>query len=131
MARTIEPVGRGDAVRARVPDVLRSYVETRASVLERGLVEPELKRRCFALLAGDEAAPGEAADERTQAALDWAQAIAWDAELADDALWERLHRHYTHPELVELGYYLAFTLGQLHWLRTLSLRPPDLHRTAF
>jgi hypothetical protein len=24
---------------------------------------------------------------------------------------------------VELGYFIAFTLGQMHWLRTLGIRP--------
>jgi len=36
MTLSIDPVGAGDAVRARVPDVLRTYRATRANVLEGG-----------------------------------------------------------------------------------------------
>jgi alkylhydroperoxidase family enzyme len=57
-------------------------------------------------------------DERQRAALAWAEAIAWRSEGADDDLWERLHREFTEPELVELGYAIAITLGQQHWLAT-------------
>src|SRR5918996_224873 len=62
-------------------------------------------------------------DERQRAALGWAKAIAWDPQTADDELWERLHRHFTEPELVELGYCMAIVHGQLHWLRALGVRP--------
>ena len=62
-------------------------------------------------------------DERERAALQWAHAIAWDSDAADEELWERLHSHFSEPELVELGYSIAFTLGQSHWLRSLGLPP--------
>jgi alkylhydroperoxidase family enzyme len=58
---------------------------------------------------------------REQAALQWAQAIAWDSALADDALWERLHAEFSEPELVELGCSIGFALGQQHFERTLGL----------
>jgi alkylhydroperoxidase family enzyme len=106
----------GDAVRALVPDVQRSYAETRATVLESGLVDRAVKRLCARALAGEDV---EAATPREHAALGWVDAIAWDDRLADDALWAELHAHFSEPELVELGYFIAFTLGQTHWLRTL------------
>ena len=53
----------------------------------------------------------------------WAQAIAWDADLADDRLWERLRAEFSEPELVELGCSIGFALGQQHWERTLGLGP--------
>jgi alkylhydroperoxidase family enzyme len=59
--------------------------------------------------------------ERETAALDYTNAIVWDANLADDALWERLHRHFTEPELVELGFFVALTLGQQRWIKTLGI----------
>lgn len=59
--------------------------------------------------------------DRERAALRYAQAIAWDAGLADDALWAELHRHFTEPQLVELGYFVALTLGQQRWIKTLGL----------
>jgi hypothetical protein len=105
----------GDELRARAPQVLEVYEETRRTVLEGGIVERELKDLCARYLAGDDVA-GD--DERQRAAIAWADAIAWDSDRADDALWERLHNHFTEPELVELGYSIAITLGQQHWLAT-------------
>jgi len=105
----------GDELRARAPHVLAVYEETRRTVLEDGIVERELKDLCARHLAGDDIDP---ADERQRAALDWADAIAWDADQADDGLWDRLHGHFSEPELVELGYSIAIVLGQQHWLAT-------------
>ncbi len=121
MTRPPAPVGPADAIRARVPAVLDVYAETRATVLEGGIVDRGLKELCARFLAGDEEAA--ARDEREQAALDWAEAIGWNSDLADAGLWERLHAHFSEPELVELGYAIAFTLGQQHWLRTLGVDP--------
>ena len=39
----------------------------------------------------------------------------------DDAFWARLHRHFSGPELVEIGYFIALTMGQQRWLRTLDI----------
>ena len=108
----------GDQIRARAPHVLEVYTETRETVLEGGTVATELKALCARYLAGEEV---HARDQRQRAALDWAEAIAWDSELADDALWRRLHEQFTEPELVELGYSIAIMLGQQHWLATLGV----------
>jgi hypothetical protein len=113
----------GDSIRARAPHVLAVYDETRRTVLEAGIVEPELKALCARYLAEDPDVLAHADDparydERERAALAWADAVAWDSTRADDALWERLHRSFTEPELVELGYSIAITLGQQHWLTT-------------
>ena len=109
-------------VRGRVPAVLSSYLETREEVLLGGVVEDELKERCARFLVGE---PIEPRDERERAAFDWAYAIAWDSDRAAAELWERLHRQFSEPELVELGYAIAFMLGQQHWARTLGL-PPEI-----
>ncbi len=45
----------------------------------------------------------------------------WDASWADDSTWEELHRLFTVPELVELGFFVALTLGQQKWIKTLQL----------
>jgi hypothetical protein len=121
-----EPETAGDEIRARAPHVLEVYRETRDTVLESGIVERELKELCARYLAEDEDVVGHAVDaarysEREQAALAWADAIAWDSARADDALWRRLHCAFTEPELVELGYSIAITLGQQHWLATLGV----------
>ena len=133
-APRIEPVDPGDAVRARLPELFRTYAETRETVLENGLVPRELKELCARYLAEDEEVVGfersDRFDEREKAALRWAHAVAWDSDQADDALWEELHTHFSEPELVELGYSIAFVFGQQHWLGTLGLGPDGRPRPA-
>jgi alkylhydroperoxidase family enzyme len=95
-------------------------------VLDGGIVERELKELCARYLAEDPEVVADAEDsarygERQRAALAWADAIAWDSDRADDALWERLHAAFSEPELVELGYSIAINLGQQHWLATLGV----------
>jgi alkylhydroperoxidase family enzyme len=58
--------------------------------------------------------------DRQKAALAWAEAITWDLA-TDDKQWARLHRHFTEPELVEIGFFIALTMGQQRWLRTLDI----------
>ena len=58
--------------------------------------------------------------EREKAALAYAEAITWRLD-ADDALWQRLYRHFSEPELVELGCFIALTMGQQSWLRLLDI----------
>jgi hypothetical protein len=59
-------------------------------------------------------------DARQKAALSYAEAITWDLPV-DDAFWARLHAHFSEPELVEIGYFVALTMGQQRWLRTLNI----------
>jgi alkylhydroperoxidase family enzyme len=59
--------------------------------------------------------------DREKIALRYTSAIIWDAGIADDALWEQLHRHFSVPELVELGSFVALTLGQQRWIKTLGI----------
>jgi alkylhydroperoxidase family enzyme len=54
-------------------------------------------------------------------ALTYTSAIIWNADIADDALWAKLHQHFTDPELVELGFFIALTLGQQRWIKTLGI----------
>ena len=116
--------GTADEIRARVPPVLEAWEFIRDDVLGGGLVEPELKRLCFRYLAEDpEVTDSARFDGRERLALEWAYAIAWDSDAADDALWERLHAEFTEAELVELGCSIGFALGQQHWERTLGLPP--------
>ena len=53
--------------------------------------------------------------------MTYASAIIWDAGIADDALWERLRASFTTSELVELGFFIALTLGQQRWIKTLGI----------
>jgi alkylhydroperoxidase family enzyme len=59
-------------------------------------------------------------NERQKAALAYAEAIVWRTE-TDDAFWERMHKHFSEPELVELGCMIGLTLGQQSWLRLLNI----------
>ena len=59
-------------------------------------------------------------DERQKAALAYAEAIAWHLN-TDDTFWNRLHKHFSEPELVELGCMIGLTLGQQSWLRLLNI----------
>jgi hypothetical protein len=59
-------------------------------------------------------------DDRQKAALAYAEAIVWRTEV-DDAFWNRMHAHFTEPELVELGCAIGLTLGQQSWLRLLDI----------
>jgi alkylhydroperoxidase family enzyme len=65
-------------------------------------------------------------DDRERTALAWAMAIAWDPALADDDLWDRLHRHFTEPQLIELGHFIALTLGQQRFLKTVGVRHGEI-----
>ena len=118
--------GTVDEVIGRVPAALDAVRYTREHVLAGGIVDAELKDLCFRYLAGDPAlSDASRFDSRERAALEWAHAIAWDADRADDALWERLHALFDDRELVELGCAIGFELGQQHWRRTLGLPARD------
>jgi hypothetical protein len=123
----IGPGVPAEALRTRLPELYDAYAETRATVLEGGIVDHELKHLCARYLAEDEELMdferSDRFDERQRTALRWTHAIAWSTSDADDELWAQLHAHFEEPELVELGYFIAFTLGQQHWLGTLGLGP--------
>ncbi len=59
-------------------------------------------------------------NERQKAALAYAEAITWHLQ-TDDAFWDRLHKSFSEPELVELGCMIGLTLGQQSWLRLLNI----------
>jgi alkylhydroperoxidase family enzyme len=116
--------GTPEEIRARVPAVLAAWEFMRDEVLQGGIVDPELKRLCFRLLAEDpETMEDGRFGQRERLALQWTRAIAWDSNLADDALWEALHAEFTEPELVELCCSVGFALGQQHFERTLGVGP--------
>jgi alkylhydroperoxidase family enzyme len=59
-------------------------------------------------------------NERQKAALSYAEAITWHLN-PDDSFWERLYRHFSEAQLVELGCMIGLTLGQQSWLRLLNI----------
>ena len=59
---------------------------------------------------------------REKTALRYADAIMYDPNQADDALWAQLKSEFSEPEIVEIGYWIGFTFGGQRWLKTLSAR---------
>lgn len=142
------PRPESQAVRAHVPAVFWSFANTWRDVFHNGVCDHTIKELCRVYVShsvkceycGNQRSIKSAnaglveADyidllnferskrygEREKAALAYTEAIVWDLE-ADDALWNRLHAHFTEPELVELGYFVAITMGQQRWLRTLNI----------
>jgi alkylhydroperoxidase family enzyme len=107
--------------RALHPGVQETYAYLRDNVLRTGVVDQSIKDLCFRYVAqDDEVMDLERFEGRERAALEWTHAIVWDADLADDALWGRLHEHFSEPELVDLGCAVGFELGQRHFMRTLG-----------
>ena len=66
-------------------------------------------------------ADSERFTEREKTALTYTSAIAWNSDIADDRLWAKLHQHFSVAELVELGFFIALTLGQQRWIKTLGI----------
>ncbi|KMO67812.1 carboxymuconolactone decarboxylase family protein [Mycolicibacterium chlorophenolicum] len=142
------------AVRAHVPAVLRTFSASWQQTFREGVLDHSVKELARVFIAksldcgycaGQRSDLGTQAGlterefdeviefrestvlgDREKAALKWAEAIAWDPNLADDAVWAELHAHFTEPELVELGYFIALTMGQQKFLKTLDLRHGDL-----
>lgn len=143
------PRPESQAIRAHVPSVLRAFSQAWQTTFEQGVVDHALKELCrlyvsktvecefcgtqrseLGRLAGvteakiDEIVDFERSErytDRERAALRYAQAIVWDANLADDELWNDLHHHFTEPELVELGFFIGLTSGQQRWIKTLRI----------
>jgi alkylhydroperoxidase family enzyme len=141
------PRPESQAIRAHVPAVLHTFSQTWEAAFYGGAVEHAIKELCRVYVSKTGACEycgtqrsqqsvqlaerdydelldfrnSERYDDRQKAALEWTDVILWDPNSADDELWERLHRHFTEPELVELGYFIALTLGQQRWLATLDL----------
>jgi alkylhydroperoxidase family enzyme len=113
-----------EELRALQPAAREAWAEIEANVLRAGVTDQLLKELCFRYLA-NEIPDFDAYTGRERLALEWAHAIAHDSSRADDALWARLHQHFSEPELVDLGCAIGFELGQQHWRRSVGLRPRE------
>jgi alkylhydroperoxidase family enzyme len=142
------PRPESQAIRAHVPAAFWSFANTWQTVFREGVCDHSIKELCRVYVSrsvkceycGNQRSIKSAMqglieedyrdllefeksvryDDRQKAALAYAEAITWDLP-ADDALWQRLNRHFSEPELVELGYFIAITMGQQRWLRTLDI----------
>ena len=59
-------------------------------------------------------------NDKQKAVLAYAEAIVWHLN-TDDAFWDRLRKHFSEAELVEIGCMIGLTLGQQSWLRLLNI----------
>jgi len=146
------------AIRAHVPEVLRSFNQAWQKTFREGVLDHSVKElaRVFVAksldcgycagqrshLATDAGLSEREFDDvvefrrstvltdREKAALLLAEAIAWDPAMADDSVWEQLHTHFTEPEIVELGYFIGLTMGQQKFLKTLGIQHGDLDRSS-
>jgi alkylhydroperoxidase family enzyme len=147
-AREGTPRPESQAVRAHVPTTFWSFANTWNDVFRNGVADHSIKELCRIYVSrsvlcefcGNQRSMKAARaglteddysdlinfesssryDERQKAALAYAECITWDLP-ATDELWARLHKHFTEPELVEIGYFVAITMGQQRWLRTLNI----------
>jgi alkylhydroperoxidase family enzyme len=144
------PRPESQAIRAHNPAVMKAFDRAWETFFRQGEVDHAIKELCRLYISKSVACEycggqrsvtatrqgmGEAKvdeilnfeasdrfDERERAALRWAMAIAWDASIADDALWNELHTHFSELQLVELGHFIALTLGQQRFIKTLDLK---------
>lgn len=142
------PRPESQAVRAHVPAVFWSFANSWRDVFHAGVADHALKELCRTYVsrsvkceycgnqrsikaAGQGLVEEDYRDllefeksarysDKQKAALAYAEAITWDLP-TDDAFWTRLHSHFSEPELVEIGYFIALTMGQQRWLRTLDI----------
>ena len=143
------PRPESQAIRAHVPAVFWSFANSWREVFHTGVADHAIKELCRLYVSrsvlcefcGNQrsikaAKAGEVIEDhvkdlinfeastryndKQKAALSYAEAITWDLPV-DEKFWARLHKHFSEPELVEIGYFIALTMGQQRWLRTLNI----------
>jgi len=142
------PRPESQAIRAHVPAVFWSFANSWRDVFHTGVADHAIKELCRTYVSrsvkceycGNQrsmkaAAQGLIEDDyrdlldfeksvrfsdKQKAALAYAEAITWDLP-TNDAFWARLKSHFSEAEIVEIGYFIALTMGQQRWLRTLDI----------
>jgi alkylhydroperoxidase family enzyme len=142
------PRPESSAVRAHVPACFWAFAQSWQSIFRDGVCDHAIKELCRVYVSrsvkceycGNQRSEQARAQglaeaqyddllnfeksarlsEREKAALAYAEAITWRLD-STDALWERLDCHFSEPELVELGCFIALTMGQQSWLRLLDI----------
>ena len=141
------PRPESSAVRAHAPNAFWAFADSWQSTFHSGVCDHAIKDLCRVYISrtvkcefcGNQRSAKAAAtglaeqqydellnfesspryDDRQKAALAYAEAIAWGTN--SEELWERLHAHFSEPELVELGCFIALTFGQQSWIRLLGI----------
>ena len=149
-AREGTPRPESSAVRAHAPNAFWAFADSWKEIFHSGVCDHTIKDLCRvyisrtvkcefcgnqrsekAIKAGleemqyDELLNFEKSDrydDRQKAALSYAEAIAWGMPADEEGFWDRLHQHFSEPELVELG-----CCDRAH-LRPAELDPAARHR---
>jgi alkylhydroperoxidase family enzyme len=147
-AREGTPRPESSAVRAHVPDCFWFFADSWDKVFRNGVLDHAIKELCRVYVSrsvvcefcGNQRSIKGAGqglkeahyddlmnfekstryNERQKAALAYAEAIVWRAD-TDDAFWARMKKHFSEPELVELGCAIGLTFGQQSWIRMLDI----------
>ncbi len=142
------PRPESQAIRAHVPAAFWSFAKTWQTVFHEGVCNHTIKELCRVYIShsvkcefcGNQrsiqsAEKGLIEDDyfellnfetaerysgKQKAALRYTEAIVWDLKCSDE-LWDKLYDFFSEPEIVELGYFVAITMGQQRWLRTLNI----------
>ncbi len=64
-------------------------------------------------------------DARERLALQFAESLALDHKSLDDAFFEEMRRHFTDPEILELGMMIGQYIGLGRLIRALDLSKKD------
>jgi alkylhydroperoxidase family enzyme len=148
-ARYGTPRPESQAIRAHVPDVLRSLSKSWQVAFREGVMDHSIKELCRLYVSKTveceycgsqrshtaqaqgvtedhvddllEFESSDRYDEREKAALAYASALAWAPCEAGDEVWSRLREHFRDDEILELGYFVGLTFGQQRWIKTLRL----------
>jgi len=143
------PRPESQAIRAHRPPIMKAFATVWKDSFHEGIVEHALKELCRVYVSrsvkceycGNQRSEkgrneglveddymdllnfekSDNYDARQKAALAYTEAITWDIK-AEDVLWARLHEQFSEPEIVELGFFIALTMGQQRWLRTLNIQ---------
>lgn len=142
------PRPESQAIRAHVPSTFWSFAKTWQTVFHDGVADHTIKELCRVFVShsvkceycGNQRSiqsrtkglieedyfdllnfeKSKRYNARQKAALRYTEAIVWDLE-CNDTLWDDLYKHYTEAEIVEIGYFVAITMGQQRWLKTLNI----------
>ena len=147
-AREGTPRPESTAIRAHVPAAFWFFADSWKNLFRNGILDHEIKELCRVYVSRsvkceycgnqrsekgkdlglverqyDDLLNFESSsvyNDRQKAALAYAEAITWHLD-TDDAFWDRMHSHFSEPELVELGCMIGLTMGQQSWLRLLNI----------
>ena len=142
------PRAESQAIRARLPHVFWSFQNTWQTVFVEGIVNHDLKELCRVYVSqsvecqycGNQRSSKSTAsglaeskyqellnfeksdlyDGATKAALALTEAITWDLD-TNDMFWTRLYQFFSEEEIIEIGYFVGFTMGQQRFNRLLNI----------